>query len=75
VVPDFEAIERVLRPRKRPPTNWSEACIGAARDIGFEISEELNDGDLHGVLGDEWLNYEGDRARARGPRLHRRGEA
>lgn len=63
VLPDFEAIEHVLRPRRRPPTQWTEACIGAAREAGFRIQHDLNDGDLSDVLGYEWMNYEGDRRR------------
>jgi choline dehydrogenase len=63
VLPDFEAIEKVLRPRRRPATSWTEACIGAARETGFRINEDLNDGDLSGVLGYEWMNYEGEHRR------------
>jgi choline dehydrogenase len=58
VVSDFEAIERVLRPNRRPPTEFTEACIGAATEAGFAAKEDLNDGNLHRVLGYEWMNYE-----------------
>jgi choline dehydrogenase len=64
VVPDFEAIERVLRPNRRPPTAFTEACLRAATDTGFRASTDLNDGDLSGVLGYEWMNYEGDGRRS-----------
>lgn len=63
VLPHFEAIEKELRPRRRPPTQWTEACIGAATETGFRISEDLNDGDLTSTLGYEWMNYEGAQRR------------
>jgi choline dehydrogenase len=76
VVPDFEAIERELRPNRREPTEFTERGIEAAIHAGFRRSEDLNDGDLSGVLGYEWMNYEGERRRSsyvafladRGPR-------
>jgi len=76
VVPDFEAMERVLRPNRRSPTAFTEACIAAAELAGFRRKDDLNDGDLSGVLGYEWMSYEGDRRRSsyvsflldRGPR-------
>jgi choline dehydrogenase len=76
VVPDFEAVEAVLRPRRREPTDWTERAIRAAEAAGFRRKGDLNDGDLSGVLGYEWMNYEGDRRRSayvafikdRGPR-------
>ena len=62
VVRDFEAIEEVLRPRKRPPTDFTEACMAAATEAGFTPTSNMNDGDLGRVLGYEWMNYEdGDR--------------
>lgn len=64
VTPDYEAVENVLHPHKRPPTDWTERCITAAVRSGFRRSEDLNDGKLHGVLGYEWMNYEGDRRRS-----------
>ena len=64
IVPDFEAIERVLRPRRREPTAFTEACLDAAVEAGFRRSDDLNDGDLSGVLGYEWMNYEGDARRS-----------
>ncbi len=64
VVPDFEQIEAVLRPRPRPPTRWAEACISAAVACGFERRENLNDGMLSNVVGYETMAYEGDRRRS-----------
>lgn len=64
VRPDFEAIEARLRPRRRPPTHWTEACISAAVACGFSRSEDLNDGHLRNVVGYEWMTYEGDRRRS-----------
>ena len=64
VVPDFERIEAKLRPRRRPPTRWTEACISAAVTHGFRRSEDLNDGNLGNVVGYEWMTYEGDRRRS-----------
>jgi choline dehydrogenase len=64
VVPDFEALEHTLRPNRRPPTRWSEACISAAVANGFRRSEDLNDGELGNVVGYEWMTFEGDRRRS-----------
>lgn len=64
VVPDFERLEATLRPRRRPPTRWSEACISAAVANGFRRADDLNDGDLGNVIGYEWMSYEGDRRRS-----------
>ena len=64
VVPDFERIEAKLRPRRRPPTRWTEACISAAVTCGFARRADLNDGNLGNVVGYEWMTYEGDRRRS-----------
>jgi choline dehydrogenase len=64
VVGDFERIEAKLRPRRRPPTRWTEACISAAVTCGFERREDLNDGHLGNAVGYEWMTYEGDRRRS-----------
>jgi choline dehydrogenase len=64
VVPDFEVIEGKLRPRRRAPTRWTEACISAAVTCGFQRSEDLNDGELGNVVGYEWMAFEGDRRRS-----------
>lgn len=64
VVPDFERIEAQLRPRPRPPTRWSEACISAAVTCGFKRSPDFQDGELGNVVGYEPMAYEGDRRRS-----------
>jgi len=64
VLPAFERIEATLRPRPRPPTRWTEACISAAVACGFRRSADLDDGDLGGVIGYEPMAYEGDRRRS-----------
>ncbi len=64
VLPHFEALEERLRPRRRPPTRWTDACISAATTNGFRFSDDLNDGDLSNVVGYEWMTYEGDRRRS-----------
>ena len=64
VEPDFEAIEARLRPNRRPPTEFTERCIRASVEAGFRRKEDLNDGDLSGVLGYEWMNYEGEDRRS-----------
>jgi choline dehydrogenase len=63
VASDFEAIEARLRPNRRPPTEFTETCLDAAEQAGFRRKTDLNDGDLSGVLGYEWMNYEGDARR------------
>ncbi|MEM7136506.1 MAG: GMC family oxidoreductase [Myxococcota bacterium] len=64
VTPDFEAIERVIRPHRRPPTNWTEACVAAAERHGFRRDEDLNDGNMSNAIGYEWMSYEGDARRS-----------
>lgn len=61
---DYEAMERVLDPHRRAPTDFTEACIAAAEHAGFRRKADLNDGDLDGVLGYEWMNYRGDERRS-----------
>ncbi len=61
---DFEAIEERLRPHRRPPTSWTEACIAAAEANGFTRKEDLNDGNLSNVIGYEWMSYEGEHRRS-----------
>ncbi|HEY8429414.1 MAG TPA: GMC family oxidoreductase N-terminal domain-containing protein, partial [Sandaracinaceae bacterium] len=60
---NFRAIEARLRPNRRPPTRFTEVCLEAAQAAGFRRKEDLNDGDLSGVLGYEWMNYEGESRR------------
>lgn len=60
---DFRALEAALRPSRRPPTEWTEACIRSAVEQGFRHKEDLNDGDMLNAIGYEWMNFEGDRRR------------
>ncbi len=64
VRPSFEALEQRLRPRRRAPTEWTEACISAAVASGFRRADDLNDGELGNVVGYEWMSFEGDRRRS-----------
>lgn len=61
---DFEAVEKILRPHRRPPTAWTEACIASATEHGFKRKEDLNDGDMSNVIGYEWMSYEGEERRS-----------
>ncbi len=61
---DFLALEKVLRPNRRPATQWTEACMSAALANGFSRKEDLNDGDLSNVIGYEWMSYEGENRRS-----------
>ena len=61
---DFEAIEKRLRPHRRPPTKWTEACIESAQEHGFTRKEDLNDGNMSNVIGYEWMSYEGENRRS-----------
>ena len=63
VVPHFEDLEQRLEPRRRAPTDFNEACISAAEEQGFRRKADLNDGDLSGVLGYEWMNFKGEQRR------------
>lgn len=64
VRPAFEAIEEVLDVHRRPPTDFTETAIYAAEQAGMRRGEDLNDGELRGRLGYEWMNYAGDRRRS-----------
>lgn len=64
VAPVFERLEATLRPNKRDATDWAERCIAASERAGFRRSEDLNDGDLSGVLGYEWMSFEGQQRRS-----------
>jgi choline dehydrogenase len=61
---DFTQVEEILRVRPRPPTSFTETCIAAAEEAGFRRKEDLNDGDLSGVLGYETMSYDGDERRS-----------
>ncbi len=63
VEPAFAAIERTLEVRRRPPTEFTEAVIEAAETAGFHRQHDLNDGELLGGLGYEWMNYRDDERR------------
>jgi choline dehydrogenase len=58
LVPAFEAVERELRVRPRPATEFTEAFVSAAEQAGFRRGN-LHDGDLSGVIGYQPMNYEG----------------
>ena len=61
---DFGELEATLRPHRREPTRFNEACIAAAETEGFTRSADLNNGDMTWKIGYEWMNYEGDRRRS-----------
>ena len=64
ITPDFERLEQRLRVRRRTATEFTEMCIHASTQAGFRRKDDLNDGDLSGVLGYEWMSYEGDHRRS-----------
>ena len=64
VAPAFDALEATLRPHRRAPTAWTEAVLAAAEQAGFRRLEDLNAGDLSGVMGYEWMSYEGEARRS-----------
>ena len=64
VIGDFEQLERVIDPHRREPTEFCEACIRAAEQAGFRRAQDLDDGDLSGVLGYERMNYRGEQRRS-----------
>jgi choline dehydrogenase len=64
LAPWFEQLETKLRVRPRPATRFTETFVEAAEDAGFRRSENMNDGDLGGVIGYETMNYEGDARRS-----------
>lgn len=59
----FEGLEATLRVRSRPATDFTDMCIDAAVQAGFQRKDTLNDGDLCGFFGYQLMNYEGDRRR------------
>lgn len=64
VVGDYEQLERVLDPRRREPTEFCEACIHAAEQVGFRRAQDLDDGDLRGAIGYEHMNYRDEQRRS-----------
>jgi choline dehydrogenase len=59
LVPTFERLEQRLDPKRQDPTQFTEHCIEGAEAAGFRRKEDLNDGDLNGHLGYEWMNMRG----------------
>ena len=64
IEPCFQAIEEKLRVKPRTPTRFTESCINAAKDAGFEQKDYLLDGNLCGYLGYQTMNYEGSERRS-----------
>jgi choline dehydrogenase len=64
VVPAFSRLEEKLQISRRPPTEFTEACIAAAEAVGFARKEDFNDGRLCGFLGYEWMNLRGEERRS-----------
>ncbi|MCA9691478.1 MAG: GMC family oxidoreductase N-terminal domain-containing protein [Myxococcales bacterium] len=64
VSPHFEALEEALRPHRRPPTRFTRAMLEAAANAGLRTVDDLNRGDLSGVMGAEWMNFEGEARRS-----------
>jgi choline dehydrogenase len=64
IAPAFEALEKKLRVRPRVAGEFTERYVAAAVACGFRRSEDMNDGDLGGVIGYETMNYEGDARRS-----------
>lgn len=64
VAADFSALEDQLVVNQRPPTSFTDTCIRAAEQVGFRHSRDLNDGDIGGVLGYEWMSYAGEERRS-----------
>ncbi len=56
LTPDFAAVEQRLGVNRPPATRFTETCITAAEQTDFRRKEDLNDGDLSGFLGYEWMN-------------------
>ncbi len=61
--PAFAAVEQRLRVAPQPATPLTRACIAAAEAEGFRHGQDLNDGDLGGVLGYESMNHEAGKRR------------
>lgn len=63
LAPAFAELESRLTIRQQPPTRFTEACIAAACDAGFRHKPNLNDGELSGFLGYNWMNNRGNERR------------
>ena len=64
LAPVFQALEDKLRVRPRAATEFTETFVRAAEAAGFRRSQNMNDGDLSGVIGYETMNYEGSARRS-----------
>jgi choline dehydrogenase len=64
VAPYFAQLEQKLRVRPREKTRFTETFVQSAEHAGFRRSEDMNDGDLAGVIGYETMNFEGDQRRS-----------
>lgn len=64
LAPLFQSLEDKLRVRPRAATEFTETFVKSAEQAGFRRSENMNDGDLSGVIGYETMNYEGAQRRS-----------
>lgn len=64
IASDFDDLEAELKVNRRAPTDFTDHCIRAAEDAGMRHLRDLNAGDLHDVLGYEWMSYEGQERRS-----------
>lgn len=64
ISPDFDDLEAELEVNRRPPTDFTDHCIRAAEAAGMRHLRDLNAGDLHDVLGYEWMSYAGEERRS-----------
>lgn len=64
IEPAFEAVEAQLKVKPRSPTDFTETCIHAAVDAGFQHKDKLIDGELCGYLGYQTMNYDGNSRRS-----------
>ncbi|MEM1030598.1 MAG: GMC family oxidoreductase N-terminal domain-containing protein [Myxococcota bacterium] len=64
VAPEFDALEAELKVNRRPPTDFTDHCVRAAELAGMRFLPDLNAGDLHDVLGYEWMTYDGEERRS-----------
>jgi choline dehydrogenase len=64
IAPVFERLEQKLRVRPRAAGEFSECFVASAVASGLRRSQDLNDGDLGGVIGYESMNYDGHARRS-----------
>ena len=60
----FEQLEQQLRVRTRSGTTFTNTCLDASLQAGFQRKDELNDGDLCGFIGYQLMNFEGSQRRS-----------